>query len=184
MTWSGGKIKKLILLWNLINLCSQSSWQKLCWQLLGKAKEASKMLVLTIHCMAVILSDSRGVRWKFSMCNNYMIVSKPDTWFPNILQFHAGELLKTTTCMAFWDARLGSQHHHVAFAKAITQARLPCFIYRDARLVREFYSTPRITFRNNHPVLSSQKTFKDLFNFHLMLLSGFLFSLTSAWNCL
>lgn len=108
LTWSGGNINQLILLRNLINLRFQSSPQKLDWEVFGKAKEASKMLLLTIDCDALTHSDSWGVLWKFSKRNNSTIVCKTDTGFPNILQFHAGEILKTTICMVFWDARLGS----------------------------------------------------------------------------
>lgn len=181
LTWSGGNIKNLILLRNLINLCSQNSSQKLHWKVFGKAKEASKMLLLTIYCMAFTHSDCWQVLWKFSIHKNYTIVCKTDPGLPNILQFLAGEQLKMTICMVFWDVRLGSQHHHMVFANAETEARMLCALERDVRPSGEFYSTPRIIFKNNLPVFN-QKTFKDSFNFHLMFSSCLLFSLRWTWS--
>lgn len=70
LTWSGGNIKKFILLRNLINLCSQRSSQKLCWKAFEKGKEASKVLLLTDHCMAIAYCDSLEVLSKSAMCNS------------------------------------------------------------------------------------------------------------------
>lgn len=65
--------------------------------------------------------------------------------------------------MAFWDARLGFQHHHTAFANARTQARL-CPKQRSSSCMNVLFHNKEYL-SNNHPMLSSQKTFKDLFNF-------------------
>jgi len=142
------------------------------------------MLLISIHCTAVTHSDSWGGLWKFSMCNNCTIVCKTDTGFPNILQFHAAELLKTIICMVFWDARVGLQHYHIAFAKCWNRSKASVCPKQRCSSCIGLYSTPRIIFRNSMPVLTSQKTFQDLFNFRLMFSSWFLFALRWTWKCL
>lgn len=166
------------MLWNLINLCFQSSWQKLHWKLFGKAKEASKCCYLPSLAWLSPILIPRGQSGSFL----HAILAQK---YPNqILQFYAGELLKPTICQPSGMQGWCLQHQQVASANARRQVGPSCAWNRDAHLAWEFYSTPRITFRKNHSVLSRQKPFKDLFNFLLMLSSSFLFSLRSTWKCL
>lgn len=65
--------------------------------------------------------------------------------------------------MAFWDARSGSQHHHIAFPNARTQAKL-CPKQRSSSCNKVLFHKKEYL-SNNHNTLSSQKTFKHLFHF-------------------